>query len=151
MLNACSAGMLRHTRFIAFAECLLCRPIPLYGLIYFTPLLILDFLLLLHSDAWRSNPVTPIDPGEDRRYHLFFIKKGVIEILSFIIELGGLNVPKVKLQWHLHRLLYIRLYGSDYIAVSVWGYCFIRYIGTPRPDNGVRQDTFLTPFFMSNI
>ena len=109
-------------------------------------MLILDFLLLLYSDAWRSNPVTPIDPREDRKDHLFFIKKGVIEILSFIIELGGLNVPKVKLQWHLHRLLYIRLYGSDYIAVSVWGYCFIRYIGTPRPDNGVRQDTFLTPF-----
>ena len=33
-----------------------------------------------------------------------------------------------------------------YIAKSVWGYCFICYKGTPRPDNEIRQDTILTPF-----
>lgn len=35
---------------------------------------------------------------------------------------------------------------ADYIAISVWGYCFICYKGTPRPDNEIRQDTILTPF-----
>lgn len=36
-----------------------------------------------------------------------------------------------------------------YTAISVWGYCFICYKGTPRPDNEIRQDTILTPFLCS--
>lgn len=38
-----------------------------------------------------------------------------------------------------------------YIANSVWGYCFIHCIGTPRPDLGIRQDTILTPFLCNNV
>lgn len=35
---------------------------------------------------------------------------------------------------------------ADYMAISVWGYCFIRGKGTPRPEIWIKQDTFLTPF-----
>ncbi|WP_289766269.1 hypothetical protein [Bacteroides acidifaciens] len=38
---------------------------------------------------------------------------------------------------------------AEYIAISVWGYCFICYKGTPRPDNEIKQDTILTPFLCS--
>ena len=38
---------------------------------------------------------------------------------------------------------------ADYIANTVWGYCFICYKGTPRPDNEIRQDTILSPFLCS--
>lgn len=31
----------------------------------------------------------------------------------------------------------------------MWGYCFIHAVGRPRPENRIKQDTFLTPFFMS--
>ena len=34
----------------------------------------------------------------------------------------------------------------DYIAISVWGYCFICGMGTPRPKNEIKQNTILTPF-----
>ena len=40
---------------------------------------------------------------------------------------------------------------ADYIAISVWGYCFICYKGTPRPDNEIKQDTILTPFLSSIV
>lgn len=35
---------------------------------------------------------------------------------------------------------------ADYMAISVWGYCFIRGKGTPRPEIWIKQDTILTPF-----
>lgn len=46
--------------------------------------------------------------------------------------------------------LYPAVTGSLY-GISVWGYCFICYKGTPRPDNEIRQDTILTPFLCLNV
>ena len=103
------------------------------GLIYLSPLLILDFLLLLYSDAWRSNPVTPIDPGADRKDHLFFIKKGVIEILSLKVELGGLKCTKGKVAMApasvaLYPALWLGLYSR--IGVGLLFYPVHRYAKT---------------------
>lgn len=72
--------------------------------------------------------------------------KGVIEILSSNLELGGLNFHGDKIDNSTCIGCLYPARPADYIAYSVWGYCFIRGIGTPRPEIWIRQDTILTPF-----
>ena len=46
--------------------------------------------------------------------------------------------------------LYFAVIGKIY-SKSVWGYCFICGIGTPRPGSKIKQNTFSTPFLCTNF
>ena len=59
-----------------------------------------------------------------------FLQKGVIEILSSIIELGGLKFHEDKVGNSTCTDCIFIPYGES--ALSVWGYCFIR--GKVRQD-----------------
>ncbi len=78
---------------------------------------------------------------------IHFLSKGVIEILSSDLELGGLKYAvKMRLAIAPASVACILSHMADNIANSVWGYCFICCMGTPRPGIWIKQDTILTPF-----
>ena len=80
-----------------------------------------------------------------------FLIKGVIEILSSVLKLGGLdsNEDRIGNSTCIGGFLVCEI--TDYIAERCGAIVLSVGMGTPRPKNEIKQDTFLTPFFMSNF
>ena len=77
-----------------------------------------------------------------------FCKKVLLKFYLSLSNLAVWIVAKVRLAIAPASVAYTLLWMADYMAILVWGYCFICYKGTPRPDNEIKQDTSSHLFYV---